>query len=207
MTDSLFSFQGAWLVSALFILGLAGFIGRLATQSFTGILIDSRGRYSLTHLQVVGWTILILSAFVATLLASNFDITRATLSIEVLSLMGIAAGSAVLSAGVKAVKDAPNSTAKVGREGATVPAVGAVPAATISAKVAQIWLEEEGDLADRIVSITKFQNFIITLVALALFVALALKESGLPKMLPEHFLTLLGISHAGYLGGKIPDKD
>jgi len=34
-----------------------------------------------------------------------------------------------------------------------------------------------------------------------------LKESGLPNTLPEHFLTLLGISHAGYLGGKIPNKE
>ncbi|MBI5721436.1 MAG: hypothetical protein HZC37_27515 [Burkholderiales bacterium] len=200
------SFAVLWPVSALVILALGVLAGCSATGKVAGILIDSRGRCSLTHVQVVAWTVLILSAFAATLVASNFDLSKAKLSTDLLGLMGIAAGSAVLSTGVKAVKDAPGSAAKVARDGTAVPAVGTAAATTIRVKFAQIWLEEEGDFADRVVSITKFQNFIFTLVALATFVSLAMSVGGLPTAMPENFLALLGISHAGYVGGKIPDK-
>lgn len=125
------TFTFLWPVSALAILIVSVLAGRSATGKLTGILIDSRGRFSLTHLQVVAWTILILSAFVATLIASNFDVSKAKLSTDLLGLMGIAAGSAVLSTAVKAVKDAPGSDAKVAREGTSVPAIGGTSVTTL----------------------------------------------------------------------------
>jgi hypothetical protein len=196
-----------WFVSALILGIFACYACGSATGKYLGILIDSRGRFSLTHFQVVAWTILILSAFAATLIVAVFDIAKIKLSNDLLGLMEIAAGSAVISTAVKSVKDAPDSTAKIARDGAgAAPVVPAAPAPVYRPKFSRLWLEEEGEFADKVVSITKFQNFIFTLVALATFISLAVKTGSLPQALPENFLVLLGISHAGYMEGKIPDK-
>lgn len=202
------SFESYWLGCGAVLLALAIYIGWTSTGRYAGVLIDSRGRFSLTHLQVVAWTLLILSAYLGALLAAGFDHSQVRLSSELLSLMGIAAGSAVLSTGVKSAKDDPQSRAVVRKMPAprTVPGADAVAPAAPRARLAQIWLDEEGRLADQVVDIAKFQNLIFTLVACFTFVALALKTDGLPLALPEHLVTLLGISHAGYVGGKIPNK-
>jgi hypothetical protein len=76
---------------------------------------------------------------------------------------------------------------------------------TIKPHFSQIWLEEEGDGADQVISITKYQNFIFTLVVIAFYIVAAWRLGGLPE-LPESIVWLIGISHAGYVGGKIPDK-
>ena len=201
------NFYGWWIVFALFLLILAAAVGRVATGKLTGILVDSRGRFSLTHLQTVAWTLLILSAFAGVLVASDFDVGKAKLSSDLLALMGIATGSAVLSTGVKAVKDAPGSSADVAKDGRAIPTAAQVGGANvIKAKFSQIWLEEEGDFADKIVSIAKFQNFVFTLAALAMFISLVIAAKGLPAAFPDNFLAILGISHAGYVAGKIPNK-
>jgi hypothetical protein len=196
-------FQIWWLVSFSVLLVVAIAIGLRATQKYTGILIDGRGRYSLTHFQIVLWTIVILSSALGVLISTGFDTTHFVLSPQLLGLMGISAGSAVLAAGVKGTKDAPGSTANVARAGAFTLRNG--KQTTIAAGIAQIWLEEEGDQADKVVSITKYQNFIFTLVILCFYVTIALKKGGLP-VLPDNVVWLIGISHAGYVGGKVPDK-
>jgi hypothetical protein len=194
-------FPGWWVISGLCLLVLALAIGKSAR---TSILVDSRGRYSLNHFQVVLWTLTILSAFVAALVMSDFDTSKIKIGNDLLGLMGIAVASAVGSTAVKGVKDAPGSDVKVAREGSEVEEPGG-DKKTIAAKVSQIWLEEEGQFADQVISITKFQGFIFTLVAWLAFIALALKAKGLPA-LPEELVWLLGISQAGYVGGKVPDK-
>ncbi len=197
------TFLIAWIVAALLLIVLAGWIGRLATGNLLGILIDARGRFSLTHFQVVLWTIVILSSAVGVLVHHRFSPDNFGLTPQLLGLMGISAGSAVLTTGVKAAKDTPGSTARVARAGTMRLASG--DQKTISAKVSQIWLQEEGDLADQVVDITKFQNFIFTLIVLGFYITLALKADGLP-VLPDNVVALIGISHAGYVGGKVPDK-
>ena len=116
--------------------------------------------------------------------------------------MGISAGSAVLATGVKGSKDA-DPASNVARTGTFTLSNGTQT--TIAPRFAQIWLEEEGDQADKTISITKYQNFIFTLVAIAFYVTLAWNKGGLPD-LPENAVWLIGISHAGYVGGKVPDK-
>jgi hypothetical protein len=196
-------FLVSWFLSFLALVGLAVWIGGQTGKGILGILIDQRGRYSLTHFQLVLWTIVILSSAIGVLISSKLDATKLVLPPELLALMGISAGSAVLSTGVKATKDALGSTARVARAGDFKLSTGAPE--TITPHLAQIWLEEEGDLADKVVSITKYQNFIFTLVILCIYVALAVKEGGLPA-LPESVVWLIGISHAGYVGGKVPNK-
>jgi hypothetical protein len=201
-----YSFQVWWLLSLLALLVLAGLVGRQAGQGTLGILIDGRGRYSLTHFQVVLWTIVILSSILGVLISQDFNPEAVQFPPELLGLMGISAGSGVLATSVKGSKDspAPGSKAKVARTGVPFTLSNGTTI-TIAAHFAQIWLEEEGDQVDKVVSITKYQNFIFTLVILAFYVTAAWKSGGLPE-LPERIVWLIGISHAGYVGGKVPDK-
>src|SRR5262249_17978029 len=130
-----------------------------------------RGRYSLTYFQIVLWTIVILSSALGVLISQGFDPTNFVFPPQLLGLMGISAGSAVLATGVKGAKDAPGSTAKVARAGFFTRSDGTTT--PITPHIAQIWLEEEGDQADKVVSITKYQNFIFTLVILVFYVTIA----------------------------------
>jgi hypothetical protein len=197
------SFHVWWLLCLLGLLALGGWVGRQTGQGALGILIDGRGRYSLTHFQVVLWTIVILSSVLGVLISQGFNPEAVQIPPELLGLMGISAGSGVLATGVKGSKDAPGSRANVARTGVFKLSNGKT--VTIAARFAQIWLEEEGDLADKVVSVTKYQNFIFTLVILAYYLTTAWKTGGLPE-LPERIVWLIGISHGGYVGGKIPDK-
>ena len=199
------NFGNAWIGSSVVLVALAIVIGWTVTKKWAGVLIDGRGRYSLTHFQTVIWTLAILSAYIAALVSSSFDSTNLSIDTSLLQLMGIAATSAVLATGVKSIKDAPGSAAgPIASEGEIITRPDA-STTVITAKLQQMWLEEEGSLADKVVNITKFQNFVFTLVALGVFVALATKAQRLPA-LPETLVWLLGISHAGYVGGKVPDK-
>ena len=198
-------FTIAWLASAGALLGLAAWAGKTATGNWVGVLIDIRGRYSLTHFQTVTWSLMVLSTFLAVMFSSSFDVSKLKIDASILQLMGISAGSAVLVAGVKSMKDAPGSASgPIARVGESVTRLDNSKE-PVTAKFGQIWLEEEGPFADKVVNITKFQGFVFTLVALVVFASLAFSARGLPT-LPDNFTWLLGISHAGYVVGKVPDK-
>jgi len=196
-------FQISWIVSCLVLLLLAMAIGKQTTNRLLGILIDGRGRYSLTHFQIVVWTLVILSSAIGVLIADGFNPTNFGFSPQLLGLMGISAGSAVLATSVKGSKDAPGSTANVARAGTFT--LSDNTTTTITPHFAQIWLEEEGDQADKVVDITKYQNFIFTLVVVGFYVTIAWNTGGLP-VLPDNVVWLVGISHAGYVGAKVPNK-
>jgi hypothetical protein len=200
-----YAFHVWWAICFVLLLFVASWIGRKANLGPLGILIDRRGRYSLTHFQVVVWTLLILSSLLGVLLSKDFDPAGLRLSAELLGLMGISAGSAVLATGVKATKDALGSNAQVAWVGRTIKRRDGVED-TIEAHFAQIWLEEEGAMADKVISITKYQNFVITLVVVAFYVSITWKQAALPNNLPESVVWLIGISHAGYVGGKVPNQ-
>lgn len=157
---------------------------------------------------------MILSTLLAVLISNNFDFRSVYLTPELLGLMGISAGSAVAGTAVKGVKDA-NPGVDIARAGSTIKipgetTEGKAPAPAVDKIVtphfAQIFLEEEGKLAERVISITKFQNFIFTLVILVVYAAGAWKKNGFPE-LSEQIVWLIGISHAGYVGGKVPNKE
>ena len=74
------TFQLWWIVSFLALLILAVWIGKQTTKMFLGILIDGRGRYSLTHFQIILWTIVILSSALGVLISKGFDPTNFGLS-------------------------------------------------------------------------------------------------------------------------------
>jgi hypothetical protein len=197
------SFHVAWIVAFAVLAVLALWIGRLTKHGWLGILVDGRGRYSLAHFQVVLWTVVILSSLIAAFISQGFDPAALQLSPELLGLMGISLGSSVLSAGVKAAKDTKGSGAHVAHVGVSFHRTDGPPE-TITAHFDQIWLAEEGNQADKVVDITKYQNFIFTLVILMYYVATAWKLAAVAPI-PENIVWLIGISHAGYVGGKIPN--
>ncbi len=196
-------FQICWSISLAVLLFLAWLVGRMITKQTLGILIDGRGRYSLTHFQIVLWTIVILSSVLGVLISQDFDTKDFQIPSQLLGLMGISAASGVLATAVKGSKDAPGSTANVARKGKFELSNGTH--ATITPHFGQIFEEEEGDQADKVVSIAKYQNFIFTLVIIGVYVTMAWKSGKLPT-LPDNIVWLIGISHAGYVGGKIPNK-
>lgn len=197
------SFFWAWGISAAVIAALAAFLGRKVTApggGWLGILIDNRGRFSLTHFQLALWSLVVLSLVSGLFwgrLIEGGDIDPLGFSIpaEVLGLLGISLGSGIASSVVKAGKDQ------------TVPE----RIAADSPHLSQMFMIEEGTFADKVVDISKFQGFVVTLILVIAFVVQAIDqidsakeaaEIALPTFSPT-FLTLLGISHAAYVGGKL----
>ena len=153
------------------------------------------------------WTIIVLSLFSGVFFARLFGGVDSPLNItipsELLILMGISVGSTVTSEAIKAEKDKKPklNIARVAKNG--------------KAKFAQVYLAEEGDAGqEEAIDITKFQNFLLTLIVLIAYVAAAItviaktKVTGLNALpgLDSTMLTLIGISHAGYIAGKLPDS-
>ena len=199
----------SWIISAVVLLALAWALGRFCTKSGNnlGILLDSRGRMSLTHFQLVVWTVLILSLisglFFGRWWAGVSDPLGFDIPDQVLGLMGIVTGSAVAATITKSAKDNdPRAASRIPASEGSNPRLG------------QIFTVEEGAMADEVIDITKFQNFAITLVLVAAYTALSIHaiRSTAPEQLmtlpglPSQFLTLLGISHAGYVAGKLPNQ-
>lgn len=193
-------FHTWWLISGASLVAAAALAGRLTNGTFLGLLLDGRGRYSLNHFQVLMWTLLVLSTWLG-ILIPFFDVERLRIPSELLVLMGISLGSASAAGAIKSAKDA--SGASVRRMGTFTLADGT----QIQRKpfLRQMLLEEEGFTADEVINVTKFQNYVFTLVAGFTYVGLMFKAEGFP-VLPEELVWLIGISHAGYIAGKLPDK-
>lgn len=183
------SFNLAWFLSVVALMVLYAWMGHSSRARISGLLIDGRQRYSLNHLQLFLWTILVLSTLLGLFISSGFDATALEIPQELLVLIGISVGSGVASGAVKSMKDA-SAAANVKTGGA---------------KPSQVFLAEEGQNADKVVSITKFQNFVFTLVVVFAYIVLTIKAQDYPA-LPEQVLWLIGISHAGYITGKIPNE-
>ncbi len=223
----------SWAVSALVLLTLAVWLGyRVALPPgnvrpkprFLGVLIDDRGRFSLNRLQLVVWTLVVVSlisgVFFGRLIEGVSEPLDFTIPERVLGLLGISLGAGVTVAAVKSSKkaeaeaEAPTPTRgalvsqgpRAGSKLATYQATGRRPF------LSQVFMVEEGAFADDVVDVTKFQGFGITIVLVAAYVAMAIstiteassaaKVTALPDI-KGTFLVLLGISYAGYAGGKL----
>ena len=196
----------SWVISAAVLIGLGIVVGLVTTSRVDGILIDHRGRYSLTHLQTVLWTIAIISLisgiFFGRLVDGVADPLGIQLPAQALGVFGISLGSAVVTTAVKRSKDV------------TTPArISASGGANYPPRLAQMFLVEEGTFANEAVDVTKFQGFAVNIFLVIAYVALAAYEinaagtaaavAALPQ-LNLSLLTLLGISHGAYFIGKLP---
>lgn len=195
----------AWAGAALVMLFAAAYLGANVRGSVLGVLIDTRGRFSLSHFQMVLWTLLALSLIAGVaagrLLAGIPDALSFSIPTTLLAVMGISIASTASAIVVKSAKDV------------QAPERIAASDASDRPRFSQIFLVEEGEFADKVIDITKFQNFWFTLILVAAYAVFAAKRIGelgtamtaLPDF-NETLVLLLGISHAGYLAGKMPAR-
>jgi hypothetical protein len=197
----------AWAISAGILIFLAVTLGVVIGRGFLGILIDDRGRYSLTHLQIVLWTIVVFSlisgVFFGRLTEDAKTALDFTIPEELLIVLGISIASTAVSTVIKEQKNQSHPQRIAASNDADRPIF------------TQVFLLEEGEMADKAIDVAKFQNFWLTLILVIAYVALAISSfsdlssptevTALPGFAGA-FVTLLGISHAGYVAGKLPDR-
>ena len=215
----------SWIVIAIILVFVEILIGYGARKHWLGILIDSRNRFSLSRLQIVLWSTVLISAFFSVLLQVNS--TEIYIPPEVWALMGISTGSAAGAVMIKGTKAQQQPTGdavqkQADRSGKTVAEVaqslrGLLPTAN-KPRFSDLFTGEE--MSDQTtVDIGKVQMFFFTFVAVIGYVtalhgnSLAVSPDGLKEHYCAYFpalstslLTLIGISHVGYLTVKATPK-
>lgn len=221
---------GVFALSLLAMVSMMCAVGVAVTGQRAGVLWTSRNAYSLSRLQVVMWTVLVLSALVAVVACRAHGLIEAdppmglagALAVEIpselLQVMGIsilsaAAAPAILS--VKANTDAARSEvdAAQARVGGALEAAGrvAVRPGDYEPLLRDLFQGDEVAKAG-VVDPGKVQQAVVTLVLWGAYLAMladlfvrgTTNEAGatpLPAM-SETFVYLLGISHVGYLAYK-----
>ncbi|HWM94130.1 MAG TPA: hypothetical protein VN493_25455 [Thermoanaerobaculia bacterium] len=190
-----------WYLTIALIVAFLMLIGKLRNDRLGGFLIDNRKKVSLSRLQLVGWTVLILSAFSTAAFWNILHGVKDPLSIvvpeHVWALMGISVTSFVGSRVVKSSKRATGHLAE-----------NVTP---MAARTTDIFKEED-EGTEETVDLGKVQMFLFTLIVFAAY-AVALgtllldhesKRSVIQAFpeLSEGMLALLGLSHTGYLANK-----
>ncbi|HEV7660610.1 MAG TPA: hypothetical protein VGO55_12285 [Allosphingosinicella sp.] len=198
----------AWLITMAMVVLLCGCIGKAIAGCWDGVLVDGRNRVSLSRLQMLAWTLLVLSALI-TAVASNLglpDNSQAlaiVISDELLAAMGIAAVSLAASPAVLALK---------GSDPATGISLAAYHDDQDDASWLDIFRGDDPAEANR-PDLSKIQQFLITLALVGgygvligdMFRNLGGSFWSFPALDPK-FVWLLGISHAGYLTYKAAPK-
>ena len=195
------SLKVRWGVSALAIVGFAIYLGFSRTQRYFGVLLDDRQAPSLSKLQILAWTILILSAYSTAALwnASHGAEDALAISIpqELWAVMGISVTSFLGSPIIKNSKMAKNQLF--------------VKDSPEEAKATDLFSGDEKGNHNRL-DLGKIQMFLFTVVLVVAYATsiarmffdheqAASLVTGLPP-LSESMVALLGISHGGYLGYK-----
>ena len=190
-----------WYLSIALIVVFLMLIGWQKNRRLGGFLVDDRQKLSLSRLQLVGWTVLIVSAYSTAALWNTSHGAKDPLSIliptEVWALMGISVTSFV---GSKIVKSSKRATGKLVEN-----------ASSTQAQTMDMFKDEERG-TQKTIDLGKVQMFLFTLVVFAAY-AVALgtllvdhetKKAVIQDFpaLSEGMLALLGLSHAGYLANK-----
>lgn len=206
----------AWLlpstrvVAWLSVMALTAFLGVVIGHGISGywlgVLTDASHKISLSRLQMMFWTLLVLSAFL-TAVATNIALQvseplQITIPVELWVLMGISATSMV---GVPLIQSAKSRKKPEEANPRVNPAFG--NAASVVPSIADIF--REGDANNgKSVSLSHVQMFFFTIILLFGYGATiaGLFSSGEPiTAFPEidgGMLALLSISHASFLVNK-----
>ncbi len=194
----------SWLLILTLFLLFFVVVGHGFTGRAQGLLIDDRNKMSLSRLQMVLWTTLILSALLTVALTNIGQRAPSPLAIAVPGqlwlLMGISTTSLV---GSPLLKSSKMSNGKIETRDYLE-----------EAEVADLFRGEELSNAG-VLDLAKVQMFFFTLVLVLAYAAMlgslfannAAPITNLPD-LDQSMVALLGISHAGYLANKaIPHPD
>lgn len=188
----------AWISIAVLMAAFAAIAGHGVTGRSTGVLIGDLGRLSLSRLQMLLWTVLVLSGYMAAALANIGRGARDPMNVNIPTELWLAMGISTAS-----LVAAPAALAHKQRKqgGTSAP----LPEEFDSRFAGLFYGEEDGD-KDR-VDLGKLQMFFFTVV-LILAYALTLGDmfddkakkafTSLPPV-DEAVVSLLAISHTGYL--------
>ena len=221
----------AWLGTLILLALFTTVAGHGIVGLWRGLLIDERNKISLSRLQMILWTIVILSGFLTAALSNVATGQTSPLSIAIPSelwlLMGISTTALVGSPLIKSTKIAkkPNVAERkstvnlMGKQGVDTSIVTSkgqimVNTALEGAKWSDLFKGEESGNAAQL-DLSKIQMFYFTLIlVLAYAVALGTTFAGTAEKIAEFpplgpgMVALLGISHAGYLVHKaIPHSE
>ncbi len=203
----------AWILVLILLAISFLVIGHGVTGLYRGLLIDERNMISLSRLQMVIWTIIVISALI-TATISNAVIGAKPLSIkipeELWILMGISVTSLIGSPLIKSTKYTKNlntnSLKNLRAKGCIV-----VNDSPNKATLSDIFSGEEVANATSI-DLSKVQMFYFTVI-LSVVYAIALSKMFMNNALITEFpeidssiIWLLGISHGGYLVHKMIPK-
>jgi hypothetical protein len=199
-----------WIACTIVLVTLLLLIGALIKRHPFGILIDSRNKLSLSRLQVVLWTLLILSAFCAIALQNS------TVSIymapELLALMAISTGSTAGAVIIKSTKAGRDPDSSVPAASPSSPPRRGILTTSDKPNFGDMFKGEEIVDSDY-VDIAKVQMFSFTLAAIVGYTISLLNHNFMQVPAGEGMdgyvlsfppistalVALIGISHAGYL--------
>jgi hypothetical protein len=194
----------SWLITVVLFLAFLFVVGHGVTGRPLGLLIDERKKMSLSRLQLVLWTLVILSGLL-TIALSNIGLgIKTPLAIvvptQVWLLMGISTTSLI---GSPLLKSGKMRAGKIDTRDDIQ-----------DAEVADLFRGEEVSNSD-VLDLAKVQMFFFTLVLVLAYAVLLgslfINNTGAIRRLPDidpSMTTLLGISHAGYLANKaVPRPD
>ena len=215
----------AWLLILLLMTSFAVLAGKGITGYWRGILIDNRNRLSLGRLQLLAWTLVILSALVTAGLTNSPFGAQAALGIhvpqELWVLLGISTASAVAGPALLAQKR--DKQADLRELTRTVGELERVDQVKVDVSAQSVLLRNESKLDARwgdilkgdesgnaaSVDVGKLQMFFFTFVLVLGYgveIARLFGSAGAITSLPlvdSSMNTLLGISHTGYLANKV----
>jgi hypothetical protein len=212
-----------WLVILVAFVVFLLFLGRWICGRPAGILIGDRNLMSLSRFQMVLWTILILSAYMAMVLYRLRTGVKDPLTIgfdwHLWALMGISTTSMIgspLLLGNKTQKQARPDAIKKAESQLRETFDGTNTVGTLyankSIQDASLCDIFQGDEVGntRFIDVAKVQMFFFTLVTLAaygaaLYTMLKGTDYSSMPLVSDGLVALLGISHAGYLASKVSD--
>ena len=190
----------AWLLIAALMAAFAAVAGHGVTGLARGVLIDERHRITLGRLQMLLWTVLVLSAYMAAALANIGRGAASPLNVDIPSelwlTMGISTASLLAAPAALQYKERRHKSALHHWE------------TEEESRFSDLFRGEEEADQDHL-DLGKVQMFLFTVVLIlgyGLAVGDMLDESTAPftalPALDEGVVTLLAISHAGYLTRK-----
>jgi hypothetical protein len=218
LTNRYFVLKATWLITLVLMLGVLAMIQRAVGMS---LLTDERGRWSLSRLQLLSWTGFLIptiwSMAVLKFQAGAADPLALGMNDNLWALLGISAASLVGSPILLERKSSGGTLDMRARADAS-----GKPNTTSGEFSDFVRGEETGNAG--VIDISRVQLFLFTAMALFVYFILCWREFTdvgaaslqLPSMssvaavslqLPSmsvNLVTLIGISHATYLAGKIP---
>lgn len=216
----------SWLLLMLVLTAFLAVAGHGIKGKWRGALIDEYNRLSLSRLQMLAWTVLVVAALgtLGVRQARTNPMTGLEIEIppEIWILMGLSTTSLLAAPAIQqklsrdpSPTDAEDRLKDQGAVAAEMKPVGRIAAnpSTGEARWSNLFMGETVNDAGYL-DIPKVQMFFFTVLTLLIYgtavgKSLILSEmpgNALPTQLPElsdSILTLLGISHGGYLVGQI----